>query len=139
MSDRDDKDLPEGGEILTPDTVSGPSEDGRARRARPDRKPLYAIVAGLVSCWFTIFGPPPGILLVPILAPTAIYVGRRVLNRIRDSGGTSAERKQARIGLVAGIVALVALALQITYFQFFFEWEKEVGDIGEDKATQEPG
>ncbi len=121
MSERDD-------EALVPDEVTGPGDatvpaDGPPRRR--DRKPLFAIVAGLTACWFTLFGP----LLAIILAPIAVLLGRSVLNRIKRDGGTPTERKQARIGFVAGIIAVVLLVVQVALFQLFFEWEKDVPEV----------
>lgn len=127
-------------EAVVPDEVVGPDEaSGPGRPARPgrrDRKPLIASVCGLTACWFAIFGP----VLVVILAPTAIVVGRRVLRRIEISGGTRSERKQATLGFWAGIVAVILLVVQLVLFQLFFEWEKKVPDIGDKarRATEQP-
>lgn len=112
-----------GDEVVVPDEVG-----------RRDRKPLIACVAGLTACWFAVFGP----ILVVILAPTAIVVGRRVLRRIELSGGTNAERKQAKIGFWAGIVAVILLVVQLMIFQLFFEWEKDAPAIGDKAASSEP-
>jgi heme/copper-type cytochrome/quinol oxidase subunit 2 len=120
-------------EVVVPDEVSDPG-DGPVRPARRDRKPLIACVAGITACWFAVFGP----ILVVVLAPTAFVIGRRVLRRIELSGGTTAERKQAKIGVWAGIVAVILLVVQLIIFQLFFEWEKDGPAIGDKAASTEP-
>ena len=122
-----------GDEVVVPDEVSDPGPP--IRPARRDRKPLIACVAGLTACWFAVFGP----ILVVVLAPTAIVVGWRVLRRIELSGGTNAERKQAKIGFWAGIVAVILLVVQLVIFQLFFEWEKDGPAIGDKAASSQPG
>ena len=119
-------------EVVVPDEVAGPGQP--VRPGRRDRKPLIACVAGLGACWFAVFGP----ILVVILAPVAIVVGRRVLRRIELSGGTSAERKQAKIGFWAGILAVILLVVQLVIFQLFFEWEKDAPAVGDKAASSEP-
>jgi hypothetical protein len=121
-----------GPEDVVPDEVAGPGQP--VRPARRDRKPLIACAAGLAAGWFAVFGP----ILVVILAPIAIVVGRRVLRRIELSGGTNAERKQAKIGFWAGIVAVILLVVQLVIFQLFFEWEKDAPAIGDKAASSEP-
>ena len=55
------------------------------------------------------------------------------------SGGTNAERKQAKIGFWAGIVAVILLVVQLVIFQLFFEWEKDsTPAIGDKAASSEP-
>ena len=54
------------------------------------------------------------------------------------SGGTNAERKQAKIGFWAGIVAVILLVVQLVIFQLFFEWEKDAPAIGDKAASSEP-
>jgi hypothetical protein len=131
VSDRD-PDGPDESEPLVPDAVIGrrePTEE--APRRRPDRTSLWAMIAGLAACWFTLFGP----LLAILLAPIALILGRRALKRVARDEGTDRERRQARIGFAAGTVAAVLLVLQVVLFQLFFEWEKDVPEVEPKSAT----
>jgi hypothetical protein len=124
VNDRED------GDALVPDEVTGPGDepDDAAPAeppARPDRLPLWAMIAGLSACWFTLFGP----LLAFILAPVAILLGRRALRRVQGEGGTQTQRRQAKIGLIAGIVAGALILIQVILFQLLFEWEKDVPEV----------
>ncbi len=117
------------GAALTPDEVTGP-EEGRPAPVRRDRKPLYAMLAGLAAVWFALFGP----ILVIVLAPTAILLARRVRSDLTGAPEEEKARRQATIGFWTGIAAAVLLVAQIIYVQLFFEWEKRTPEP-EDKPA----
>jgi hypothetical protein len=148
VSPKDDTPTEEdaGDELVVPDEVLDPGEDPDgapdgetpgAVPARRDRKPLYALITGLAACWFTVFGP----LLAMLLAPAAIILGRLALKRVDNEGGTPNERKQAKIGFIAGLLAAAFILVQIVIFQIVFEWEKSSPPLEDDKSTttSEPG
>ena len=138
---RSDGEDPGDDEALVPDEVTGPDDvvahepDGGEPlpRARPDRRPLWALIAGLSAVWFTILGS----ILSFVIAPLAIYLGWRAMKRIDLGEGDSRERRKAKIGFIAGVVAAVLLVVQIVLFILFFEWEKVGDDVefNEDKPA----
>jgi len=69
-----------------------------------DRAATRALVLGLLALPFGIF------------APFAIFSGARSLRRIHGSGGTLRGAASAAAGLLAGLIALIAVAAGIAYW-----------------------
>jgi hypothetical protein len=69
-----------------------------------DRAATRALVLGLLALWFGVF------------APFAIWSGAHSWRRIRSSGGELTGGTSAMAGLVAGIVALVTIAIGAGYW-----------------------
>lgn len=69
-----------------------------------DRAATRAFVLGLLALWFGIF------------APFAVYSGARSLRRIRASHGELRGAAAATGGLVAGLIALVAMVAGAAYW-----------------------
>jgi hypothetical protein len=137
---KDPRPEPEDDEVLTPDAVSGPDGevvdpgDGLPPQ-RPDRRPLWALILGLSAVWFTMLGSPLSFLIDPI----AVFYGFRTMRRIDEEGGDPRERRKAKIGFVAGVVAMLFVVVQLVLFQLFFEWDKTTDDedvrFGDEKPT----
>jgi len=124
-------------EVLTPDAVSGPGEDGTDDHppllpARPDRRPLWALIAGLSAVWFALLGS----ILAFVLAPIGIVLGLRAIRRIDEGAGDPRERRKAKIGMIAGIGAALFIVVQIVGFALFFEWDKTDEDV--ELNTEKP-
>ena len=69
-----------------------------------DRAATRALVLGLLALWFGVF------------APFAIFSGARSLRRIRASHGELRGAAAATGGLVAGLIALAAIAAGVAYW-----------------------
>jgi hypothetical protein len=70
-----------------------------------DRRAIGAAVAGIAAVYFSAS------ILVFILAPVAIWLGRQAGRRIQASEGSVGGRGFARVGFWAGIASLVLLAV----------------------------
>lgn len=126
-------------EVVTPDEVTAPGEEAgpaatAPARTRPDRRPLWAMIAGLDAVWFALFGP----LLVVVIAPLAFILSRRVLAGLPDTPENKKVRRQGRIGLYGGIIGALLLVVQIILVQLFFEWEKDVPEADDKPAATAP-
>ncbi len=122
MSTHDDE-VDDDGEVLTPDQVSGPDDeapDPLERPARPDRRALWALIAGLAAVWFAFLGS----ILAIILVPVAIILSRRAMRAVDAGDLDPRERRKAKIGLIAGILAGIFIVVQLTFVALFFEWDK---------------
>ncbi|HYF47075.1 MAG TPA: DUF4190 domain-containing protein, partial [Acidimicrobiales bacterium] len=131
---RKDRDEATEDEVLTPDVVSGPDGDDvpPLPPARPDRRPLWALIAGLSAVWFALLGS----ILSFLLAPVAIALGLRAMRRIDEGEGDPKERRKAKIGMIAGIGAALFIVVQIVGFALFFEWDKTDEDL--ELQTEKP-
>ncbi len=128
-------------EVLTPEVL----EDGvsvpqaRPGAARVDRRPVFGMACGFGSLVFLVVIPVPLIMLT--LAFAGIYLGRRVLKEIApDDVERAKDRKRAKAGLVAGLTTLLLFVVLVIVLYFTYEPpDKGTGDLGDDKATSEPG
>jgi hypothetical protein len=127
---RDRREEPDDDEVLTPDGVAGPDEP--LPRARPDRRPLWALIAGLSAVWFAFLGS----ILSFVLAPTAIVLGWKAMKRIDAGEGPVRERTKAKVGFIAGIAATALFVVQVILFALFFEWDKsDEPSFNDEKPT----
>jgi hypothetical protein len=130
---------PDDDEVLTPDLVTDPDGevDGEADEpapyVKPDRRPLWALIAGITTIWFALTG---AYLLVIPIGLFAIIYGRLTANRVKREDGPPRQRKQATWGFALGIVGTLFLAAQIAYFAAFFKWDKTDDDF--DLTTEKP-
>jgi hypothetical protein len=117
-------------EVLTPDGVAGPDEP--LPPARPDRRPLWALIAGLSAVWFAFLGS----ILSFVLAPTAMVLGWKAMKRIDVGEGLARDRTKAKVGFIAGIAATAFIVVQVVLFALFFEWDKsDEPSFNDEKPT----
>ena len=129
-------------EVLTPEVIDGspPGPPGTGPRSgSPDRRPVFGMACGFGSLVFLVVIPVPLIMLT--LAFAGIYLGRRVLKDIApDDVERAKDRKRAKAGLVAGLTTLLLFVVLVAVLYFTYEPpDKGTGDLGDDKATGEPG
>lgn len=135
-------------EVVVPDEVTDPGGPRAVRRGgpragepgeRPDRRPMWAMAAGLgsVVLLLLLFAP---LLAVP-LAVVGIVQGWRLLRELDAADEANARpRKQARYGMAGGIVSLVLFTALVVWFSLFYEPpDKDVtpGEKGEVTTTAE--
>ena len=128
-------------EVLTPEVLDdgAPVPQARPSAARVDRRPVFGMACGFGSLVFLVVIPVPLIMLT--LAFAGIYLGRRVLKEIApDDVERTKDRKRAKAGLVAGLTTLLLFVVLVIVLYFTYEPpDKGTGDLGDDKATSEPG
>lgn len=112
-------------EVLTPEVLGEGELDDGLPPARPDRRPLYALIAGISAVWFAVLSS----ILAFLIAPLAIGLGLSAMRRIDRGDGDPRERRKAKIGFVAGVISAGFLVLQVVLFAVFFQWDKTDDDF----------
>jgi hypothetical protein len=126
--DEDEKDW--GDEVIVPDEVDG-------QRQAVDRRPLYAMIAGLGSVVFLVLIPIPIFMLT--LAITGIYLGRKVMREIGGDESRAKDRRRAKFGFVGGITSLVLFVILVIVLWIFYEPpDKPVQPLEDPTGTTQP-
>jgi hypothetical protein len=131
VTSTDDEDEKEwGDEVIVPDEVDG-------QRRAVDRRPLYAMIAGLSSLIFLVFIPIPVLMLA--LAIAGIYLGRKVMKEIGRDESRAKDRRRAKFGFVGGSTTLVLFAILVVVLTVVYEPPDKGVEVPEDRsASSEP-
>ena len=127
-------------EVLTPDAVWDDDDElVEAPPERPDRRPLWALIAGISAMWFTLNGAVLFFLPLALVGVFAAVSGWRHARRLKQEGGSTRAQRQATWGFRLGVLATVLTIAQIVYFVGFYEWDKTDDDIQfNDDKTETP-
>jgi hypothetical protein len=129
-------------EVLTPDAVWDDDDEELPEPlpARPDRRPLWALIAGITALWFSLTG---ALYLIILVAPFAVIYGFLTYRRLVREDQPQRPTRQAKWGFILGVLAVVLTIIQIVLFVVFFEWDKSADDLEftDEKTvtTGEPG
>lgn len=119
-------------EVVEPDAVIDPDDDGRPRTVRrgmavrtpPDKWSRWSMYAGIASLGLLVLFPM--LIIVLMLAGLALWFGFKANRALEEADEPDQARKRARVGMITGGLTVLGIVGLVLYFNFFYEVPEKV-------------